>query len=75
MTEVYHSAIENSKYRDAEPEETKEEEKEDSDEVKRGLKRKLEEHGDDSQTEKSPKEKGKLNKAKNVGGGFSVVTV
>ncbi|GFZ13630.1 hypothetical protein Acr_23g0020150 [Actinidia rufa] len=62
LTEIYHSAIENAKNRDTEPEETKE----DSDDVNRGLKRKLEEYGDDSQTEKSPKEKGKLNKAKNL---------
>ncbi|PSS14619.1 Centrosomal protein [Actinidia chinensis var. chinensis] len=70
LTEIYHSAIETAKNRDEEPEEAKEEEENrDSDEGKRGLKRKLEEQGDDSQkeeTEKGPKEMGKLDKAKNL---------
>lgn len=64
MTEIYQSAMERAKSK----------EEEDDDEGKRGLKRKSEtqtcsEEGDDSQkeNEKSPKEEGKLKKAKNVG--------
>lgn len=64
MTEIYQSAVENAKSKEKE---------EENDEAKRGLKRKLEtqtcsEEGDDSQkeNERSPKEEGKLKKAKNV---------
>lgn len=60
--------MEKAKSTEKEPEKSKEEDEEESDEGKRGLKRKFEEQGDDSlqENEKSPIEKGKLNKAKNV---------
>ncbi|KAI8574536.1 hypothetical protein RHMOL_Rhmol01G0362600 [Rhododendron molle] len=68
LTEIYQSTMEKAKTAEKEPEMSKEEDEEESDEGRRGQKRKFEEQGDDSpqENEKSPIEKGKLNKAKNL---------
>ncbi|KAH7863421.1 hypothetical protein Vadar_017304 [Vaccinium darrowii] len=70
LTEIYQSAMEKAKNNEKEPEKSDEEEEEESDEDKRGVKRKFEEQGDDDSLQenekKSPKEDGKLNKAKNL---------